>query len=69
MDIFKHHESQGQSYANHFPVLFGNANGSYFYSQQGDAYLDFLSGAGALNYANNNAVRKQALLEYIERDG
>lgn len=69
MDIFKHHESQVQSYANHFPVLFGTAKGSWLYSQQGDAYLDFLSGAGALNYGHNNAVLKQALLEYIERDG
>ncbi|HGH6024807.1 TPA: diaminobutyrate--2-oxoglutarate transaminase [Vibrio mimicus] len=69
MDIFKTHESQVQSYATHFPVVFATAKGSWLYSQEGEAYLDFLAGAGSLNYGHNNAVLKQALLEYIERDG
>ncbi|MGC9552873.1 aminotransferase class III-fold pyridoxal phosphate-dependent enzyme, partial [Vibrio metoecus] len=69
MNIFKHHESQVQSYANHFPVVFTTAKGNWLHSQSGEAYLDFLAGAGSLNYGHNNAVLKQALLEYIERDG
>ena len=35
----------------------------------GSEYIDFLSGAGTLNYGHNNPVLKEALLEYIESDG
>lgn len=69
MDIFKKKESNVQSYANNFPVVFSTAKGSWLYSQDGDAYLDFLAGAGSLNYGHNNAIFKQALLEYIDKDG
>ncbi|MDW6005094.1 diaminobutyrate--2-oxoglutarate transaminase [Vibrio mangrovi] len=69
MNIFSEKESNVQSYANHFPVVFATAKGSCLYSECGDRYLDFLSGAGALNYGHNNAILKQALLDYIDRDG
>ncbi|SJN59990.1 diaminobutyrate--2-oxoglutarate transaminase [Vibrio ruber] len=69
MNIFNEKESNVQSYANHFPVVFATAKGSCLYSERGDRYLDFLSGAGALNYGHNNAILKQALLDYIDRDG
>ncbi|EKO3685604.1 diaminobutyrate--2-oxoglutarate transaminase [Vibrio metschnikovii] len=69
MDIFKKKESNVQSYANNFPVVFSTAKGSWLYTQDGDAYLDFLAGAGSLNYGHNNAIFKQALLEYIDKDG
>ncbi|MBO0212993.1 diaminobutyrate--2-oxoglutarate transaminase [Vibrio sp. Vb2880] len=69
MDIFKKKESNVQSYANHFPVVFSTAKGSWLYTKDGDAYLDFLAGAGSLNYGHNNAIFKQALLEYIDKDG
>ncbi|MFL7867005.1 diaminobutyrate--2-oxoglutarate transaminase [Vibrio cincinnatiensis] len=69
MDIFKKKESNVQSYANHFPVVFSTAKGSWLYTKDGDAYLDFLAGAGSLNYGHNNAIFKQALLDYIDKDG
>lgn len=69
MNIFREKESNVQSYARHFPVVFSSAKGSWLYTQDGQAYLDFLAGAGALNYGHNNPVLKQALLEYIEKDG
>src|SRR5690606_4134289 len=37
--------------------------------EEGNAYLDFLSGAGTLNYGHNNPQMKQALIEYLESDG
>ncbi|MBF9002823.1 MULTISPECIES: diaminobutyrate--2-oxoglutarate transaminase [Vibrio] len=69
MDIFTQKESNVQSYANNFPVVFSTAKGSHLYTKEGDAYLDFLAGAGSLNYGHNNDILKQALLEYIEQDG
>lgn len=69
MDIFKKKESNVQSYAKNFPVVFSTAKGSWLYTKDGDAYLDFLAGAGSLNYGHNNAIFKMALLEYIDRDG
>jgi diaminobutyrate-2-oxoglutarate transaminase len=69
MDIFKKQESNVQSYANNFPVVFSSAKGCWLYTNNGKRYLDFLAGAGSLNYGHNNAVLKQALLDYIDSDG
>jgi diaminobutyrate-2-oxoglutarate transaminase len=69
MDIFHQKESKVRSYSNHFPVVFTKAKGSWLETNDGHQYLDFLSGAGALNYGHNNDVLKQALLAYIEQDG
>lgn len=69
MDIFKKQESKVRSYSNSFPVVFKKAKGCWLETEQGERYLDFLAGAGSLNYGHNNPVLKQALLEYIESDG
>lgn len=68
-DIFNEIESEVQSYARAFPVVFERAKGSYLYDTKGKAYLDFLAGAGTLNYGHNNPALKEALLEYISNDG
>jgi diaminobutyrate-2-oxoglutarate transaminase len=67
--IFEGIESEVRSYCRRWPVVFERASGSYLYSEDGRGYLDFFAGAGALNYGHNNAVAKQALLEYISCDG
>ncbi|MDP5253261.1 MULTISPECIES: diaminobutyrate--2-oxoglutarate transaminase [unclassified Vibrio] len=69
MNIFKQQESNVQSYANNFPVVFDTAKGCWLETKDGERYLDFLAGAGSLNYGHNNPVFKLALLDYIERDG
>lgn len=69
MTIFNELESAVQSYARAFPVVFNKAKGSYLFDAEGNAWLDFLAGAGSLNYGHNNPVLKQALLDYIEQDG
>ena len=69
MKIFDEIESEVQSYARSFPKLFGKAKGEWMYDSDGNAYLDFLAGAGTLNYGHNNDIFKKALLEYIENDG
>ncbi|MGI9304449.1 MAG: diaminobutyrate--2-oxoglutarate transaminase [Gammaproteobacteria bacterium] len=67
--VFERFESQVQSYARAFPSTFERACGAELWDIQGRRYLDFLSGAGSLNYGHNNPVLKEALIEYIRRDG
>lgn len=69
MDIFDELESAVQSYARSFPVIFNQARGAYLYDAENKAYLDFLAGAGTLNYGHNNSILKKQLVEYIENDG
>ncbi|HWU83979.1 MAG TPA: diaminobutyrate--2-oxoglutarate transaminase, partial [Rhodocyclaceae bacterium] len=69
MKIFEELESEVRSYARSFPRLFNRASGEYMFDDDGNRYLDFLAGAGTLNYGHNNALFKKALLDYIEADG
>mgnify|MGYP000315385983 CR=1 FL=1 len=68
MSIFDQLESEVQCYARSFPVTFNKAQGEYLYDVDGNQYLDFLAGAGTLNYGHNHPVLKEALVEYIMRD-
>lgn len=69
MKIFEELESEVQSYARSFPRLFNKAQGELLYDNEGNRYLDFLAGAGTLNYGHNNPVFKEKLLDYIASDG
>jgi len=69
MKIFEEIESEVQSYARAFPRVFNKAQGELLYDEDGNKYLDFLAGAGTLNYGHNNPVFKEKLLEYILEDG
>ncbi|GAA2568382.1 MULTISPECIES: diaminobutyrate--2-oxoglutarate transaminase [Streptomyces] len=68
-DVFERLESEVRSYCRGWPAVFDRANGSRLYDENDRPYLDFFSGAGALNYGHNNPVLKRALLDYLERDG
>ena len=65
---FERLESNVRSYARAFPATFRRASGSEIWDISGRRYLDFLAGAGSLNYGHNHPVLKQALLEYIGSD-
>jgi diaminobutyrate-2-oxoglutarate transaminase len=67
-DVFARSESKVQSYARSFPTVFNRARGTELWDVEGRRYLDFLAGAGSLNYGHNNPVLKKALVEYIESD-
>ncbi len=69
MKIFDEIESEVQSYARSFPRIFNRAKGEFLWDEEGKKYLDFLAGAGTLNYGHNNDRFKQALLDYIQEDG
>ncbi|WP_298718753.1 diaminobutyrate--2-oxoglutarate transaminase [uncultured Oceanisphaera sp.] len=69
MSIFDVMESSVQTYARSFPVTFNKAQGVWLHDQTGKRYLDFLAGAGTLNYGHNHPILKEALIEYIQADG
>lgn len=68
-EIFENHESEVRSYCRSWPAVFSKAKGSKIYDVEGKEYLDFFSGAGALNYGHNNDHIKKKLIEYLENDG
>ena len=66
---FEQHESGIRSYCRSFPVIFDQARGAELITREGKSYIDFLAGAGTLNYGHNHPVLKKALIEYLEHDG
>ncbi|MEH2243336.1 diaminobutyrate--2-oxoglutarate transaminase [Nostoc sp.] len=68
MNIFEKRESNVRSYCRNFPALFHRAKGSIIYSESGEEYIDFLAGAGALNYGHNNDYIKQEVITYLNAD-
>ena len=69
MKIFEEIESEVQSYARNFPRLFKRAQGEFIYDEDDNEYIDFLSGAGALNYGHNHPVFRDKLIDYIKSGG
>jgi diaminobutyrate-2-oxoglutarate transaminase len=49
-------------------VVFDRALGSHIWDVDGNDYVDFFSGAGALNYGHNHPAIKASLLDYLSTD-
>ena len=69
MKIFDEIESEVMSYGRSFPRVFNRAKGELMWDEEGNEYLDFLAGAGTLNYGHNNDLFKDTLINYIQNDG
>lgn len=69
MQPFDTHESAVRSYCRDIPALFTRAEGSWLWDSEGQAYLDFFSGAGALNYGHNHPALIEALRAYLDGNG
>lgn len=61
-------ESNVRSYSRSFPALFSRARGSIMLTEDGRKVIDFLSGAGALNYGHNNHAIREVVTEYLASD-
>ncbi len=67
------------SYVNHrfakvveligFDRIFTKAQGAWLWDKEGRRYLDFLGGYSVFNVGRNHPRVKQALMEWLERDG
>lgn len=67
--VFERRESAVRSYARSFPVKFVKAKGATLTDEDGNDYIDFLSGCSSLNYGHNHPALKEALADYIAADG
>jgi len=61
-------ESNVRSYSRSFPVVFSKARGAEIYSSDGRRYIDFLAGAGTLNYGHNHPALKESIIEFFRED-
>ncbi len=68
MTAFSAHESEVRSYCRSFPAVFVEARGAELVDEEGNEYIDFFAGAGALNYGHNHPRLKRALLGYLSSD-
>jgi diaminobutyrate-2-oxoglutarate transaminase len=69
LKIFNELESEVRSYCRSFPTVFTEAKGYRLRDNNHKEYIDFFSGAGALNYGHNPPQIKKKLIEYLTRDG
>ncbi|MDN5939326.1 MAG: diaminobutyrate--2-oxoglutarate transaminase, partial [Salinisphaera sp.] len=69
MEVIDRLESRVRVYCRSFPTVFTTAQGNRLTDQNDRHYLDFFSGAGALNYGHNDPVMEKALIEYIRSHG
>ncbi|MET9645026.1 diaminobutyrate--2-oxoglutarate transaminase [Streptomyces syringium] len=67
--VFDELESAVRTYCRRFPAVFTRASGHRMWDAEGREYIDFLSGAGALNYGHNPPEVRAALIEYLQADG
>lgn len=69
MDINESLESNVRFYCRHYTDVFKKAYGCIIENDVGKKYIDFFSGAGALNYGHNHPKIKEALVDYLKKDG
>lgn len=69
MKTFETHESNVRGYIRSFPTVFTKAKDAHLFDQDGKQYIDFFAGAGVLNYGHNNAMLKDAVMDYMADDG
>lgn len=67
--IFERRESEVRSYCRAFPVVFNKAEGALLFGENGNRYIDFFAGAGALNYGHNNPLIRKKLIAYLNSGG
>ena len=69
MEIFERLESNVRAYCRVAPAVFDTARNACQFDEAGKQYIDFFAGAGVLNFGHNNPKMKQALIDYISKDG
>ncbi len=67
--VFDELESNVRTYCRSFPTVFTKAKGALLFDEHGRSYVDFLAGAGALNYGHNPEFIRHQLIEYLQDEG
>ena len=68
-NIFEKYESEVRSYCRTFPKEFTKSKGAIIEDIDGNKYIDFFDGAGALNYGHNHDYIKDKLIKKKKKDG
>src|SRR5688572_18146953 len=68
-NVFDNLESDVRSYCRAFPTVFQRAKAAHLYDESGREFIDFIAGAGTLNYGHNDPAIKQAVIDYLGQDG
>lgn len=68
-DVFARRESRVRSYSRKYEIVFEEARGTQVWDADGREYVDFLAGAGSLNYGHNDPDMAEALVAHIRRGG
>lgn len=67
--IFEKLESNVRAYCRSFPTVFVRAKNAVMFDAGGRQYIDFLAGAGALNYGHNNDFIRDRMVAHMQSDG
>lgn len=62
------YESNVSGYSKSFPAIFEYSKNDILRDIEGKEYIDFFSGAGALNYGQNNSEIKKEMFQFLESD-
>ncbi|WP_208246253.1 diaminobutyrate--2-oxoglutarate transaminase (plasmid) [Rhizobium sp. T1470] len=62
-------ESNVRTYSRSFPVVFRKSEGAILEDEEGRQYIDFLSGAGVLNYGHNDRDFLNHAMQYLNANG
>ncbi|WP_188393936.1 diaminobutyrate--2-oxoglutarate transaminase [Mesorhizobium sp. SARCC-RB16n] len=69
LSSFEELESNVRSYSRSFPVVFRKAASAILEDENGSEFIDFLSGAGVLNYGHNDPDLLDAAIAYLKSNG
>lgn len=67
--IFEDMEASVRSYCRSFPAVFAKGRNATLTDEAGNEYIDFLAGAGTLNYGHNPADISEAVVAYLQCQG
>ncbi len=67
--VFLRRESEVRGYCRSFPAVFRAAKGARLIADDGREWIDFLAGAGSLNYGHNPPEVVAEVVAYLQRDG
>ncbi len=66
---FEQHESEIRAYCRAVPTVFKSSSNAKMVDENGKEFIDFFAGAGVLNFGHNNPKMKEAIIDFINKDG
>ena len=65
MNPFEELESNVRYYCRRWPAVFATSSGCHITDEDGNEYLDFFAGAGALSYGHNNPIFVDVAIDHL----